>query len=225
MEIVDSTIINVLNKSDSFCALATNINPIGYAFEPSRDGEPYAIPLTYSEIRVANTQSDVFRNGILWFDVEVQEDVYNKLGIRDWENILSDEQIRSIILKPTTDGLKKLINIKDPAYFERVRGMMVMLKNAGIYDISTRVVEAIIARYQELCNGKKISSIVIASTSQNDEHNVDELVKAKLEEEKEKLKEQLRKELLKELQTEQKKESEIVEEEPKKATKKTKSDK
>ena len=72
------------------------------------------------EIRYANN-FNAFRNGMLFFEESKAEDVYNILGIKDWKNILTNKDIREIILHPTYEGLEKLIAIKDSAMFERVR--------------------------------------------------------------------------------------------------------
>ncbi|GAB6989359.1 hypothetical protein [Paenibacillus pini] len=198
MSVVDSTIIEVLNYSDSYASIQTQIKPDGYLFEPSIDGLPYAIPLSFAEIRVVNSQSGVFREGILRFDPEHEEDVYTKLGIRDWEEILSDSQIHNIILKPTKKGLESLIKITSTSMFERVRGIMVQLLNTGMYDISTRVKDVINERYRELYSNKRISEIIVVPTL--DESEAKPLVS---ENEMAKLKDELTKQILAELKEQQ----------------------
>lgn len=185
--IVDSTVINVLNFSDSYTTIATSIKPEGYLFPPSLSDEPYAIPLSFSEIRVVNSQSNVFREGILRFESEFEKEVYTKLGIRDWEQILSDKQIRDIILKPTKDGLDRFVKVTSSSLFERIRGMLIMLENTGMYDISMRVKNLVNTRHQELQQGNRISEIKIQTTSDEmvnaNEQKVDDNLIAKLKEE------------------------------------------
>jgi hypothetical protein len=204
MSIVDSTIVNVLNYSDSYVSIPTQIRPDGYLFEPSLNEEPYAIPLSFAEIRVVNSQSSIFREGTLRFEQELEQEVYEKLGLRDWENILSDAQIRSIILKPTKEGLDRFVKIMSSSMFERVRGMMVQLDNSGMYDISTRAKDVINKRYQELYVGKRISEISIVPTLE--ESNKVTTEKASLTvEELTKIKEEISAELIAEM-----KKSEVV---------------
>jgi hypothetical protein len=196
MSIVDSTIIDVFNYSDSVCVVSSQIKPDGYLFEPARDGVPYSIPLSYSEIRVINSQSDVFRNGLLWFDKEIEEEIYTILGIRDWKNILSDLDIRNIILNPTKDGLEKIIKISNGSMFERVRGMFIQLQNTGMYDVSMRVANVINARYDELYMGKRNSEIKITSSlPQSQNIDTSEIVKNEIAKMKEELAKQIREEL------------------------------
>ena len=61
MNIVENTLINVYNYSDSVCVASSNIKPEGYLFEAANNNMPFSIPLTFSEIRVINSQSDIFR--------------------------------------------------------------------------------------------------------------------------------------------------------------------
>ena len=164
--IVDSTMINVLNYSSSKISLPTQINKDGYIFEPATNGEPSLIPLSYAEIRYANSQSQIFREGHLRFDKYIEAEVYEALPIRNWEDILSDEEIKNILLHPTKDNLEKILNITSIASFDRVRGVMTSLTNLGMHDISSRVVDLVNNRYKEIYNGKRKSDIVINKTQQ-----------------------------------------------------------
>lgn len=199
MNIVESTIVTVLNYSDSFASFPTQIKPDGYLFEPAlNDEQPFAIPISFSEIRVANSQSNIFREGVLRFEPEVEQEIYEKLGIRDWEQILSDNDIRNILLKPTKAGLEKIVKVTSSSLLERVRGMLIMLENTGMYDISIRVKDVVNKRYQELYNNQRKSDIVITATASEQaaesvdldkiKEEVEAKVRAEFELEQEKLK-------------------------------------
>lgn len=164
--ITESSIINVLNYSDSPVVVASNIRPDGYVFEPMHNGVPFAIPLSFSEIRIINSQSSIFREGFLFFEEDKAKEVYEKLGIRDWEDILTDEKIDNIILNPTKSSLEKILNIISFSYFGRIYGRFIMLKNTGAYDISTRVADILTTRYDELYKNIKKTSIQIRPTQQ-----------------------------------------------------------
>ncbi|PYY28353.1 hypothetical protein [Paenibacillus illinoisensis] len=169
MDVIESTIIDVLNYSDSCVVVPTHIKPDGYLFEPAIDGEPYALQLSFSEIRGINSQSNLFREGFLRFREQEAESIYEKLGIRNTESILTDEEIKNIILLPTKSGLERLLKIQSSSMFERIRGLLVQLENSGKYDISTRVKNVITGRYKELYSGKRITEIVIRPTAQENE--------------------------------------------------------
>ena len=188
--IVDSTMINVLNYSKSLVSVPTQINPDGYAFYPSIDDQPTLIPLSFSEIRVINGQSQIFKEGYLRFEPDVEEDVYNALNIRDWQNILSDDEIKEAIVNPTKERLERLIKITSMALFDRIRTTLTVLRNIGLYDISNRVSDLVTTRYREIYAGQRKSEIVITKTAQEEAKAMqadviaEEIAKVKLELEK-----------------------------------------
>lgn len=212
MKITETTLIPVYNYSSSICCVGSNIKPEGYLFEGAKnEDEPFSIPLTFSEIRTINSQSDIFRNGILRFEKEYEKDVYEALGIRDWQNILTDKEIKNIILNPTPEGLKKIIAINNPAMFERVRGVFVQLRNSKMYDISMRVAELITERYKELYRGQRNSSIKIKIENHNvnnqvksSQIDINKIIQSELEKAKEDLKKQLEQQIREQLEAEYK---------------------
>jgi hypothetical protein len=155
--------INVLNYNENL--VCSNISPTeNVAFEPSADGEiPTVIPLTIDQIRYMNN-SPVFRIGLLRFEEEKQKEIYENIcKISNWEDILTNDQIRDILLKPTLKGLEKIVNIKDVSEFERVRAVYHKLKLENNYDVSVRVERIIETRYRELMNRKINTSIKLTT--------------------------------------------------------------
>lgn len=165
MNINDSTLVDVYNYTDGCVTVTSNIRPDGYLFEPSSEETPFVLQLSFGEVRGINTQSHVFREGYLRFDPSLEKEIYEALGVRNWESILKDEDIKKIILEPTKEGLELLMKINSTSLFERVRGMVTQLDNSNAYDISTRVKNAIGSRYKELYEGKRITDIQIRKTS------------------------------------------------------------
>lgn len=152
--------INVLNYNEN--KVSVMVSPTdSFTFEPSVDGEiPSVIPMTFEQIRYANNYN-TFRGGFLFFEKDKSQEIYEELGISSWENILDNKEIRNILLNPTYEGLKKIVDIKDSAVFERVRAAFHKLKSEGTNDISVRVQQIISTRYKELQNKKVNTSIVI----------------------------------------------------------------
>lgn len=152
--------INVLNYNEN--KVSVMVSPTeSFTFEPSVDGEiPSVIPMTFEQIRYANNYN-TFRGGFLFFDKSKEKEIYEELGIANWEDILNNKEIRDILLSPSYEGLKKIIDIKDSAVFERVRAVFHKLKAEGTSDISVRVQQIINTRYKELQNKKATTSIVI----------------------------------------------------------------
>ena len=152
--------ISVLNYNENRVSVEVAPNK-SYSFEPSVDGvTPTVIPMSIDEIRYANNSS-AFRNGTLFFEKSREEEVYKELNITNWEGILTNSDIREIILHPTYDGLGKIVSIKDSAAFERVRAVFHKLKQDGTHDVSVRVAQIINTRYKELLNRQINSSIIL----------------------------------------------------------------
>lgn len=152
--------INVLNYNEN--KVSVMVSPTeSFTFEPSVDGEtPSVIPMTFEQIRYANNYN-TFRGGFLFFDKNKEKEIYEELGITNWESILNNKEIREILLSPSYEGLNKIVDIKDSAVFERVRAVFHKLKAEGTNDISVRVQQIINTRYKELQNKKVNTSIVL----------------------------------------------------------------
>lgn len=152
--------INVLNYNEN--KVSVMVSPTeSFTFEPSVDGEiPSIIPMSLEQIRYANNYN-TFRGGFLFFEKNKEKEIYEELGITNWEGILNNKKIREILLNPSYEGLSKIVDIKDSAVFERVRAAFHKLKAEGTNDISVRVQQIISTRYKELQNKKVTTSIVI----------------------------------------------------------------
>lgn len=152
--------INVLNYNQNRVSIMASPTE-NFTFEPSADGiTPTVIPMTFEQIRYANNYN-AFRGGFLFFDADRAEEVYEALGINNWQDILSNDEIGKILINPSYAGLMKIISIKDSSIFERVRGVFYKLQSEGKNDIAVRVQQIISTRHKELQNNKTATSIVI----------------------------------------------------------------
>lgn len=166
--------ISVLNYNENRVSVPVAPNK-SYSFEPSVDGiNPTVIPMTMDEIKYANS-SAAFRNGTLFFEKAYEEEIYEELNITNWRDILSNSDIHEIILRPTYDGLSKIIGIKDCSTFERVRAVYHKLKQEGSYDFSVRVAQIIDTRYKELQNRQINTSIVLTKKDLVDVKSTNEI--------------------------------------------------
>lgn len=133
-----------------------------YILDPCYDYNiPTLINVSFSDVEYMNSHSEIFRNGMVFFKKEQQEEVYKELSIFDWENILTNKEIENILLNPTMDGLQKLLNIKDDPTFGRIYSVLVRLKNSNTYDLSSRVIKVIEARQKELHRGTLKTNIML----------------------------------------------------------------
>lgn len=167
--------ISVLNYNEN--CVCINIAPSkSVVLEASEYGEPNVLPLTLDEIRFANNSS-IFKNGILEFPEDIEDEVYKTLRINKGD-VLKLNEIRDILISPTKEGLKRIISIKSSSDFERVRGQFFKLKHEG-YKLTLDIADLIARRYKELVNNQTVSKIIIddADVVNNDKTRVAELEK------------------------------------------------
>lgn len=163
MSLDTTKLINVLNYNMNPVAIKTHIKEYICSSAESEDS-PSIKPLSISEIESLNSDTNAFKIGTLRFPENIEKQMYEEvLRIVEWKDILTNKQIKDIILHPTVDGLSKLVEIRNVSLFERVRGIFFLLKNSNQYDISNRVEAIILRRYKELCNQQVKTSIKLTS--------------------------------------------------------------
>lgn len=151
---IETETFNMCNYSTS--RIVVGLRDRALVVEPGRRDKPSYYPFTMNELQqIANT-STIIQNGYLRPNKEQEEFIYNTLRIQNWQDILTDEQIEDMILRPTVEGLTRLINIKDSLYFGRIYGVFVGLKNANA-PISANVSRLLTGRYREMRQGKFIT--------------------------------------------------------------------
>ena len=106
-----------------------------------------------------NSTCSAFKNGVLRFRPEEQNEVFKAIGVKG-DDVLFVEDIDEAILNPTVENLQRMIDIKDGAQFERIRGRFYRMTNAG-EDLSTKVKRLIDERYKELRAGKRNSELSV----------------------------------------------------------------
>jgi hypothetical protein len=163
MSIDTTKLIKVLNFNSNPVVIETHVK--GYVCESAQDeDDPSITPLSISEIESLNSKTNAFKIGTLRFPKEIEKEMYEDiLRISEWQDILTNKQIKEIILHPNLEGLQKIIELKNVALFERVRGIFHMLKNSNEYDISNRVEKIVTLRYKELCNQQVKTNIQLSA--------------------------------------------------------------
>lgn len=151
--------INVLNynQNDVF----VNGSKEQYKFAASRNGVvPTIVPIPFNELQYIASNTSIIETGWLTFDDDVKEEIYTELRIPNWKDILSNDDIKEILTKPTMDGLQKIIDIENQSYFDRVKIAMFKLMNDGV-DITTKVSRIVNQRYDELQRRQRKSNIML----------------------------------------------------------------
>ena len=163
----------MLDKNKTYLVLNYNGSPVAvstrhesYIIPGGSSESPSSMPLSVDEIVQINSNSNVFKMGLLWFEEEFQEELYKECRIRNWENILRDKEIEDIILHPTLEKLEKLLSIENEQYFERCYGIYIGLKNSN-HSIKQNVENVMLARRKELRNRKYKTGILLTKKETN----------------------------------------------------------
>lgn len=151
--------INVLNYNEYDVYVDTSREK--YKFSASRDGEiPSIVPMPLNELQYIASNTNGIHTGLLTFDDEDKEEIFKLLRIPDWKKILTNEDIKRILLNPTIEELQQILDIDNQAYFDRIRVIMFKLISNG-ESITKKVSDIIDQRYNELKRKQRISSIVL----------------------------------------------------------------
>ena len=127
--VMEKKFIDVLNCDDNVVTISS-LNGKGYTFEPGSVEDPCVIPIPPEEIMYMNSTCSAFKNGVLRFRPEEQNEIFKAIGIKG-DDVLFIEDIDNAILNPTVENLQRMIDIKDGAQFERIRGRFYRMTNAG----------------------------------------------------------------------------------------------
>lgn len=157
----------MLDKNKTYLVLNYDGNPVAVStrhesciIPGGTNDQPSSMPFSLDEIIQINSNSPVFKMGLLWFEKEFEKDIYEECRIRNWQDILSNEEIEDIIIHPTLAKLEKLLAIENEQYFERCYGIYIGLKNAS-YAITQNVENIMLARRKELRNRKHKTGILL----------------------------------------------------------------
>ena len=157
----------MLDKNKTYLVLNYNGSPVAVStrhesyFIPGGSSEsPASMPLSVDEIVQINSNSNVFKMGMLWFEEQFQEELYKECRIRNWKDILTDSEIEDTILHPTLEKLERLLSIENEQYFERCYGIYIGLKNSN-HSIKQNVENVMLARRKELRNRKYKTGILL----------------------------------------------------------------
>lgn len=162
--VMEKKFIDVLNCDDNVVTISS-LNGKGYTFEPGSVEEPCVIPIPPEEIMYMNSTCSAFKNGVLRFRPEEQNEIFEAIGVKG-DDVLFIEDIDDAILNPTVENLQRMIDIKDGAQFERIRGRFYRMTNAG-EDLSTKVKRLIDERYKELRAGKRNSELSVVPAAKH----------------------------------------------------------
>jgi hypothetical protein len=161
MSITESMSIPIYNYNENNICITTNI--MTHILPPAVDDTPSVDFLSFAEINYVNGISDCFRTGLVQFAEDDKEEIFKALGISNWNNIITNKEIKDILLNPSVEGLQKILDITNTSIFDRVRTIFISLKENDNNDLSNRVIKIVEARGLELRRGIYKTKIVLKS--------------------------------------------------------------
>lgn len=149
MNIRDEKNIKVFNYNETKLCFRSNIRsyilPVGSINEPTFDF------ITFEEIEYINSNTNGIKTGLIRFEKDKEKAIYKELGI-DGTKIIKNEEIEDILLNPTKEGMKKILDITDASTFQRLKYIFSRLESSGS-DISMQTVRIIRQRIDEMKKG------------------------------------------------------------------------
>lgn len=142
-----------------------------FKLDPCIDNIPTLVTVQFNDCEYVNGQSSAFRTGLLIpkLNEEENKEFYEALNIYNYKDILTNDKIEKILKSPTIEGLNKILEIEDDSLFERVRTILIKLKNLNGFSISTKVIDLVNIRYSELKKGKRKTEYVIQESHINND--------------------------------------------------------
>lgn len=142
-----------------------------FKLEPCVEDIPTLVTIQFSDCEYVNGQSSAFRTGLLIpkLNEEENKEFYEALNIYNYTDILTNSKIEKILKSPTIEGLTKILEIDDDSLFERVRTILIKLKNLNGFNISMKVIDLVDKRYAELKRGIRKTNYVIQDSHINNE--------------------------------------------------------
>ena len=152
----------------------------GFVISPcDNNGNPSTFPVELDDIRYIHSSTNAFKIGLLRFAPEDEQELYEDvLKMHDWRKLLTVDEIKEILEKPTIEGLQKLLDIENITQFDEVRGLLMWMTGRGV-DIPTRVSKLIERRYKELQSGKYKSAIKVTPKETSSDSQAEEIAALK----------------------------------------------
>lgn len=152
----------------------------GFVISPcDNNGNPSTFPVELDDIRYIHSSTNAFKIGLLRFAPEDEQELYEDvLKMHDWRKLLTVDEIKGILEKPTIEGLQKLLDIENITQFDEVRGLLMWMAGRGV-DIPTRVSKLIERRYKELQSGKYKSAIKVTPKETSSDSQAEEIAALK----------------------------------------------
>lgn len=147
--------VRVYNYSQSPIGFPSNHSANGVFIRGRDEEEEFVVErVDWDDIESENTKSDIFKVGRLRFHPDEEDEIYNKLGIEDRENIKTDKELIGILKDSSVENIKWISNLKSSTLLLRLKNLLFRLERSG--DFPPPTVSAVVnERVNEIKFGLK----------------------------------------------------------------------
>lgn len=185
MKYNNETLIDVYTPYHSDVYLPSNVlGEKDFIVKVSEDlKDPNYTPVPYRVISSVNKNTELFKNRVLRFRPEEEEELWKDLRIDNSRirDVYTKEAIDKIILTPTDEELKNVLKIKSLSMINCFFTELVWLRNSGNYWVNEKAELYIRARRDEIRQG--IAHTELPFIEDADEEDINELLGIEPEEE------------------------------------------
>lgn len=185
MKYNNETLIDVYTPYHSDVYLPSNVlGEKDFIVKVSEDlKDPNYTPVPYRVISSVNKNTELFKNRVLRFRPEEEEELWKDLRIDNSRirDVYTKEAIDRIILTPTDEELKNVLKIKSLSMINCFFSELVWLRNSGSYWVNEKAELYIRARRDEIRQG--IAHTELPFIEDADEEDINELLGIEPEEE------------------------------------------
>ena len=178
MKYNNETLIDVYTPYHSDVYLPSNVlGEKDFIVKVSEDlKDPNYTPVPYRVISSVNKNTELFKNRVLRFRPEEEEELWKDLRIDNSRirDVYTKEAIDKIILTPTDEELKNVLKIKSLGMINCFFSELVWLRNSGNYWVNEKAELYIRARRDEIRQG--IAHTELPFIEDADEEDINELL-------------------------------------------------
>ncbi|WP_137743256.1 coiled-coil domain-containing protein [Robertmurraya siralis] len=176
--------IRVYNYETAPVGFPSQNNTNGIFISGKNEEEEFVVErVSFEDIEVENTKSDLFKVGRLRFHPDEEDEVYEKLGIEDKDNIKTDSELMTILKTDDIKTVKWIANLKSPTLLLRLKSLLFKMEQSN-QQIPHQILSAVNERNNEIKYGLKrhanseINRILEADKKKKDEDAVQKQLSA-----------------------------------------------
>ena len=147
--------VRVYNYERSPIGFPSQSSGQGVFIESREDDEDFVVErVAWEDIEIENSKSDIFKIGRLRFDPKEEDEIYEKLGIHDKENIMNDSEIVKLLQDASVENLKRINKLDSNILLSRLKGMLFEMERKG-KEAPRTVITVVLERCEEKKSGSR----------------------------------------------------------------------